>query len=151
MGPQLFENPDAALGRFREQIKAELRQEYGTAAADEKAWAFIVKHNPDLEDERDYVEKVFRQSGSSLTGLAPVEAAKKLGDLTRMELLRVVRKFKTGDGEGEELPHGRAIVEGGTSPRPKRSPAEPDAPKTLSEVIRERRQRRLSPQATPKG
>lgn len=149
LGTMLFENPNQALTQLREEIKTEVRQEYAQDQGQRQFWGAFYRKHEDLDGEDTLVKAVMQQHWGELSVLPVSSAQDKIADLTRSEILRISKKLK--GGSEEELPQGRAIVEGVGTPSPKRTPAEPAEPKRLSDIIRENRKRRLSPQASPKG
>lgn len=149
LGTMLFENPNEALVRHKEEIKSEIRQEYTQVQNERDLWLKFFQQNEDLDGEQPVVQLMLQQYGNEIRSLPESDRFKKLGDLTRREIIRIANKFK-GGGDEEDLPSGRAIVEGASTPRPKKVVTEPEKPKSLSEIIRAGRQRRLSPTA-PKG
>ena len=148
LGTLLFENPNEALGRLRQEIKEEMRMEYGRDQSEQKFWQGLYRKHDDLEGEETLIRAVMQQHWGDLQALPVGDAQDKIADMTRSEILRISKKLRSG--KDEELPQDRAVVEGAGSAAPRRKAAEPEGPKSLSEVIRANRTRRLSP-AAPKG
>lgn len=144
----MFENPAKFVQDLREGIKAEVRQEYLQYEGDNRAWMQFSQKHEDLADERDLVTWIAQRHAAELQTLPPSQRADHLADITRKEILRVHAKFKS-NGADEELTNEVPFVEspGRRTPRP--VPRE-EEPKSLSQILRERRSARLHPRE-PKG
>ncbi len=149
----MFENPAEYNRLMREEIKAEIRQEYTQDQGLRDFWRSFYRKHDDLDGEDSLVQAVMQRHWGELQTLPVSSAQDKIADLTRGEILRISKKLKGGNTE-EELPQGRAVVEGASRPvsRTRKTEEDEGKPKTLSEVIRDRRQARLAPkQPAQKG
>ena len=143
----LFENPKAALSRLRQEITEDVTQQYRQDQHRQQFWRDFYRANDDLDSSDELmVQAVMSSHWGELQALPMSEAIKRIGDMTRNEILRISKKLKTG---GETLPVNRAIVEGAGVPAPKRTAStEPDdGIHSLSDVLRKRREQRRNPGA----
>lgn len=130
---QLFwDNPAAALEKYKASILTEIRTETGKTQSAQTFWNDFYSDNEDLKKDSDLVQLVLNQNMASLADLPVAEAKVKLADLTRQRILRYSGDNKGGDRK-------RVVVEGSQHRLPKDKPAEPEAPKTLGELIRARK------------
>jgi hypothetical protein len=135
----IFADPKGAAKKIEDRAvaKAEknLRREYQSDQSSNKFWTDFYAANSDLKDEDDLVQLTLNTNLATL-GDMPVDAAmSKLADLTRQRIMR----YSNG---GAKPRSGRAVAEGASAPSGRRAAAEPPRPKTLSDIIRVRKENR---------
>lgn len=154
----IFEKPDEALWYVKEQAKQELRQEYQAdqARRDQQQGlrdftSNFYRAHPDLVGlewvVNTVMEREVAKQGPALLNLPVDRARDEIARATREELLGLQRRAEDMriQREGQPVPPGRAVVEGGspaTRAPTRREEREDAGPKTLGEVIRARQRRR---------
>lgn len=142
----LFENPDEAVNR----IKEEIRQEYMTEKQKEeerrlqaeqsaKFWDAFYKKNKDLDPDDDgpLVRAVLSDHMNDLYHLPTQDGIEKLADLTRNQILRIQQKAQLSDDDKPAV--SRTRVEPSSRPTQRVASREPETPATLTELIKQRR------------
>ena len=144
LGTLLFENPNEAISQIRQGIIREVEGRYSQDQSQREFWRGFYRKHDDLDGEDTLVQAVMQRHWGELETLPVSTAQDKIADLTRGEILRISKKLK--GGREDELPQGRAVVEGASStPSRRKAEPEPEGPKSLSDVIRANRARRLQP------
>lgn len=136
-GELIFTDPNEALRlhgeavekRVREQVKREYDQDQGT----KKFWDQFFQKFPDLKNDSDLVEATLNGNLSQLADLPIEQAIDKLGSLTRNRISRY---------RGSENKRPKATAEGAGAPAPKAAEPPKDNVTTLSDIIKQRRNKR---------
>lgn len=142
---ELFTNPRAALARHERQILSRLEQQRQVETDREKFWRDFYGSHRDLSRDDDHwlVETILQRNFRDLATLPVDEGHKKLGDLTRQAMLRIMKRAP-GSASGSP----RTTVEGASAARSDRSvapAAEDDGPNSLTEAINAKRARKRAP------
>jgi hypothetical protein len=142
-----FENPQAAYQKIKQEVRDEIAGDYRRDQALQRFWDGFDRANDDLREDRWLAEQVMRDHFDELADLPTRKAQERLGELTRERILRLTRKFKTTPNDDERP---RLMVEPASGERPVR-PArqEPEAPTTLSGVLKARADARRAARARP--
>lgn len=134
----IFQDPKQALRihgeRIASRVKKELQREYQQDQGTQKFWNDFFEQYPDLKDDRDLVEATLSGNLSRLADMPVQDAIKELGRLTRQRISRYQNR------NAKKRP--KAQAEGAGQPAPKRQAPAQDRPKTLSDIIKQRRQGR---------
>src|SRR5690606_11714895 len=129
---KLFQSPKDVLKTMEERIVSKVSKEltstYNKDQGERAFWNDFYAANPDLKADDDLVKATLQGNMSRLGGLPVSQAVTELAALTRD---RISRYSKT--------PRQRPQVEGANPPSPKPPKQEEYKPKTLSDVIRNRR------------
>lgn len=137
----IFTEPAVAIAKLteqiREQVKAEVVGMYQSAESSKDFWSTFYSDNKDLKEEKIIVDAVLSRDYSKLSNLPTAEAAKKLAESAKKELLRL----KGGKSDSDAQNTG---FEGGSAKgAPARVNAQPqNQVSSLSEVIRKRQEAR---------
>lgn len=133
----LFTDPKAAVKKIRASIKAEVKQEmtgqYNAVESEKQFWTAFYDNNKDLKEHDFYVRAVLNREFAGWKDLPAVEAAQKLAETVKKELL----KMRGGRSDSDATSRG---VEG-TSSRvnAKTSSQNPeDVVPSIGEIIRKR-------------
>jgi hypothetical protein len=153
----LFEQPAQTLQYITERTKAELRQEYQQVEAQRQQQQAMqdfertfYEKNRDLVGLENVVKGVFQEAVAQgqILDLPITQAREELAKRARQEVLRIQRHGREVDiqREGQPVPRGRAVVEGGGAPVPGRSgrpgaPADDEGPESLSDIVRAKQDR----------
>ena len=141
----LFTEPEEALKRLREEIKAEVKGEittaYNAAESQKDFWTGFYKDNSDLADEKMIVNAVMTRDWATLKDLAPAAAAKKLAEAAKKELMRI----SGGKSPSDDNARG---VEGGSTKNsaPAGKKTDDDKVLSLSDIIKKRQEARRKAQ-----
>lgn len=132
---QLFVNPKEAIARLKAEAKAEIMAEvsaaYTQAESKKDFWSGFYAENEDLRDEKFIVEAVLGREWAKLKDLPPADAAKKLSEAAKKELMRL------SGGKSPTDPNPRPVEGGGDGKStPPAGKVTPDNVLSLSEVIR---------------
>lgn len=135
---EFFENPAEAIRRRDERLTKKIQQqltsEYQRAQSQREFWSKFYDQNQDLKEDDDLVQATLQKNLSKLQDMPVEDATKRLADLTRERIARYSGgKVPSGKGRG---------VEGNDPPRPPAPPKKEDTRKTLSDLVRERKQQR---------
>ena len=132
----LFEDPVGAVNR----LKNEIRQEYIQEKKLDQFWNKFYRTNKDLDrDEDDFIVKaILNENLQSLATLPEEDAAAKLADLSRRQILKYQSKNKQDDNE----PTPRTRVESPSRATVRAVPPKDEGPTTLTQLIKQRRQAR---------
>lgn len=137
---ELFANPKAAMkkamdmasSRAEERIRAEVRKDRSMT----EFWNEFYRRNTDLRDDHDLVEVVLNRNLSELSDLPVDKGYERLAELTRERIMCYI-------GTARSRPKARAEGSGLVSGEPKPRPAKEDENiKSLSDILKERRQKR---------
>lgn len=135
-----LEDANRAMADFKksiiEEVRAEVVSEYSTDQNQREFWNQFYHDNPDLKEDRDLVEMTMQSNLADLAEMPASEAAVKIAELTRERILRYSSKKPKGQS--------RTFAEGGGG---QKAPTEPKEEEnnvtTLSDVIKQRRQKRF--------
>lgn len=133
---ELFTNPDEAIKRLRAEIKSEVKDEmtaqYNAVETQKEFWTSFYADNDDLKSEKLIVQAVLNRDMSKLKDLSIPEAAKKLAEATKKELMRL--KGGTSDADDSRQ------LEGGSNknPVPPKNKSDDDKVLSLSDIVRKR-------------
>lgn len=157
-----FENPRAAAELVEARVTGKLEQRYqqDQAAQQQQATAreffsSVYESHPELAGEDNVMAFVFQRDSQRLLTMRVPEAREALAKGMREEILRLEKRaasLRTAEEGTTPPPRSRAVVEGGSGPR---LPSRRDAgeaqggPQSLSELLRERRDRRSSSTSRP--
>lgn len=143
LGTKIWEDTPAALKTLRDEIKkevtTELRGEYQAARSEEKFWDDFYRHNKTFDRGEDHwvVQAIVQENFSAWKNLPVADVRDKLAKETEKRLARIeARKERSGDSKAPSLSLSSA-----SAPSPKRETKE-EAPRTLSQMIREKQQMR---------
>lgn len=143
----LFADPAATLRRIvketEERTEKRLTGRYQAARTEEQFWNDFYETNDDLKDHKTLVNAVVGRDAQKLSKLELNEAATKLADAVRQEIIRI----KGGDAEDSKPKRARAVMRG-TQTGTKDKKPEGDSPgeggrQTMSSIIRKRQHMRL--------
>ena len=143
---QLFLNPKAAIGRVKDELKAELRQEYTVANAQQKWWNDFYADNKHLNGSNVIVEAVMRAHFDELKALPIDKQGSALAGKVDAELARII---KSAPRTEPNVPATRPVesaspVRGGPMAVPADGDEFPsDRVVSISELQRNQRKRRL--------
>ena len=132
------------LDRREQRMKTELRAEYNTDRAKEKWWGKFWRNNPDLHADTDQflVNAVMLNQFSELKDMDEEASIKKVGELTRSNILSVSKRISTGE---DPPPGGRDRLEaGGTQGPGDRGRPAPRPTRTATQVLKDRRTKRFT-------
>jgi hypothetical protein len=134
----IFVEPKKAIERVKSEIRQELEQRYRQDQFWRDFWQGFDRAHPDLAGERELATVVLQRHFPELSDLPITQAIDQLGDRVRREIIRLAAK-----AQAKREPTAGAVVEGGVGPagRPRQQPEE-KGPKSLSDLIRERRAKR---------
>lgn len=131
----IFVEPEVALARLREEIKAEMRAEYQADKGQKEFWSDFYKSNPDLKDMDFLTEAVLNKNYARLKDMEVEKAGKELAKLTR----EAASKIGVGRKKDDVEEPSRAVVEGASHPAPKHNVQNTEPGVTsLSDVIKQR-------------
>lgn len=135
----LFTEPEVALARLRAEMKAEIMGEvtaaYTTAETKKDFWAGFYTDNDDLAGEKLIVNAVMARDWDKLKDLSAADAAKKLSEASKKEIMRL------SGGKSPSDPDHRPIEGGGDrKTAPKGGNPEPEKVLSISDVIRARKE-----------
>jgi hypothetical protein len=139
-----FENPAEAAKLLEERAYRRIAGEYRQDQAMRTFWDEFDRKHGDLREDRWVVEATMSRNWEALADLPHAQAQDKLADLTRNEILRLARKAKPADTNGNGAPP-RHLAEPASGDRPPTRRSEDDddrGPKTLSDAIRSIQRRR---------
>lgn len=131
----LFEDPVGAVNR----IKEEIRQEYVKEKRLDMFWNKFYGQNKDLDrTEDDFIVKaILNDNLQTLTQLSEEEAASKLADLSRRQILKYQSKTKEDDTD-----NSRTRVETPSRSTVRSAPKADQGPTSLTDLIKQRRAQR---------
>lgn len=142
----LFTEPEVALQKLRDEIKAEVKGEittaYTAAETQKGFWNSFYKDNKDLEDEKMLVNAVMARDWNSLKDMSPEAAAKKIAENTKKEIMRL------NGGKSPSDPDAREVEGGGANKKAAPNGGNSDDNKvlSLSEIIKKRQEARRKAQ-----
>lgn len=135
----LYDNPKEAMRlhgqRVADKVKQELTATYQREQGQKVFWDRFYEKNKDLKDDRDLVETTLKSNLNDLANIPVDDAMKKLADLTRDRILRYAGGKPKAGGK-------KAVAEGAAAPSPPRATPEPEAPSSLSDIIKARARKR---------
>lgn len=137
---ELFANPKAAMTkamamatqRAEKNIRAEVQRDSGTR----DFWNEFYRKNNDLRDDHDLVEVILNKNLPELSDLPIDKGYERLAELTRDRIMRYMNAPKGGRKATAE---GASAIPG--EPKVRKVPEEAKI-KSLSDILKERRQRR---------
>jgi hypothetical protein len=137
----IFEKPSEALKAFKEELRKEFTSQYQADKKAENFWRSFYAKNNDLDpvEDDDIVQTVVARNWGELGPMEPGQAQERIAELARDRILRMTKRFHV-NGNGND----RTIVEPSSSPMPKAPAREDTGPKTMSDIIRKRRQARTA-------
>lgn len=137
---EFFSNPTEAIRkrdeRLARRIASQLTTQYRQEQQQQKFWEGFYKKHKDLDREKDafLIESVLQRHITELQDLPTNDAAERLAELTREQIIRY---------SGGNVPKGsNAKAEGGNPPRPAAPPKEKENVTSLTDLIRQRKQKR---------
>lgn len=142
----IFDKPAETLKLYGDKIKREVTQEltqkYQTETGQREFWSDFYQKNPDLSRDSDLVQATMNRHLAELADLPVPQASARLAELTRTRILGYAGINGKGPTRGERS-NGRTTIEGAAPPvvRP-RAPEPSKGPKTLGELLKERRSTR---------
>lgn len=135
----LYDNPQEAMrlhgDRVAAKVKKELTAQYSREKGQETFWKNFYDTNKDLRADHDLVEMTLKSNLNELANIPVEQAMKKLADLTRDRIMRYAGGKPKGGGK-------KAVAEGAAPPSPTRPNSEPEAPSSLSDIIKARARKR---------
>ena len=128
----LFEDPVGAVNR----LKAEIRQEYVQEKKLEQFWNRFYRSNKDLDrDEDEFIVKaILNENIQTLANLPEEDAAARLADLSRRQILKYQARQKEDEQES-----ARTRVETPSRTTPRAAAPKDEGPTTITQLIKERR------------
>lgn len=141
----LFTEPEVAIARLRAEIKqetiAEVSAAYTQAETKKDFWTGFYKDNEDLAGEKLIVEAVLGRDWAKLKDLTPADAAKKLSEAAKKEIMRL------SGGKSPADPNPRPVEGAGDGKNLRASGKTGDEKVlSLSDVIRARKEARRKAQ-----
>lgn len=134
----LYDNPKEAMRlhgeRVASRVKQELTAQYQRENGQKLFWEKFYDKNKDLKDDTDLVEVTLKANLNDLANIPVEDAMKKLADLTRDRIMR----YAGGKPKGGK----KAMAEGAAPPMPPKASPEPEAPSSLSDIIKARARKR---------
>lgn len=131
-----WDSPAQALDRYKQSIVQEVRGEQAKVSSQQQFWNdFYVEHQ-DLREDDDLVKLTLNANIGTLADMPVKEASAKLADLTRQRILKYSGGEKRGGNENGKT---RVFTEGGQHRMPPKKQEQPEAPKTLGELIKARK------------
>ena len=140
----MLNNPAAFAQKIREDVTQDLTNRYNAQTTMDTFWSDFYDANDDLKPHKGIVNAVMNQNMGILGDMPATEASTKLAELTRGEIVNLVKKF----GSKEPQPGSqqqRTAVETGEGPSPSEEPAPTagDAKITsMTDALKERRKSR---------
>jgi hypothetical protein len=132
LSTMIFTDPDRAIQRLRQDIMQELENRYRQDQAWREFWTEFDRAHPALAGERALVQAVLQEHFTEVADLPVRQAIARIGELTTQKLVGLAARAR-GNPE-------RTLVEGGgTGPAAKPPKPEEPEPKSLSQLLRERR------------
>jgi hypothetical protein len=135
----LYDNPKEAMRlhgeRVAARVKADLTRDYQKEQGTKVFWDKFYDKNKDLKQDQDLVETTLKSNLNDLANIPVEDAMKKLADLTRDRIMRYAGGKPKGGGK-------KAVAEGSSPPSAPRATPEPDAPSSLSDIIKARARKR---------
>lgn len=135
----LYDNPREAMrlhgDRIANKVKTELTTQYQREQGQKIFWDRFYEKNKDLKDDQDLVETTLKSNLNDLANIPVDDAMKKLADLTRDRIMRYAGGKPKGGGK-------KAVAEGNGPPSAPRATPEPEAPSSLSDIIKARARKR---------
>lgn len=137
-----FESPSRAIKQFgqtlRQELTQELRQQYQIEREREAWWGHFYRDNPQFVGKEAVVNAVLVQSFDAIKDLPGPQARQKLAE----SINELVGSFQQ-PGTRQPASSRPAVTERASGPRaPVASPAEPEGPTTLTEILMKRREQR---------
>jgi seryl-tRNA synthetase len=134
LGQLLFNEPNKALKRIREEVGQEIEQKltrrYQQDQNNIRFWNTFDEQFPDLKNDRDLVELTMNANLSELANIPVESAMERIAELTRDRIQRYTKSRPQGR---------RPFAEGASPPMPPRQQQEEEKPPSLSELVRRRR------------
>jgi hypothetical protein len=136
-------------------IKNDMRQEYMVAEQSRQNlrnfWDDFWKDNPELKKFESTVKLVFDGNLKSLGPLQMNEVGPRLAEMTRGTVLSINKDAFGGGSAAARRQSGANVVEGGGNAAPvgRAEPTEPEQPRTLSAIIKQRQRSRNGAQPQP--
>jgi hypothetical protein len=121
--------------RVAARVKADLTRDYQKEQGTKVFWDKFYDKNKDLKQDQDLVETTLKSNLNDLANIPVEDAMKKLADLTRDRIMRYAGGKPKGGGK-------KAVAEGSSPPSAPRATPEPDAPSSLSDIIKARARKR---------
>jgi hypothetical protein len=135
----LYDDPKAAMRLHGERVAAKVKQEltatYQREKGQETFWKNFYDKNKDLKNDHDLVEVTLKGNLNDLANIPVEKAMEKLADLTRDRILR----YAGGKPKGGSK---KAVAEGAAAPSAPKATPEPNAPSSLSDIIKARARKR---------
>ena len=137
----LFTEPEVAIARLREEIKAEVKAEmtnaYTAAENQKEFWNAFYTANPDLKNEKVIVDAIMRRDWNKLAPMSNEKAAEAIAASVKKELLRL----SGGKSKSDESNRG---LEGASTRQveTKSGQKQEDVVGSLSAFIRQRQEAR---------
>lgn len=150
---ELFTEPKKVFAQFRDELKAEVREEMVTEYRQEQAmrqfWTDFYTENKDMVGKERLVGPVFQENFARLGEMKVPDARKELANIVREELVAMGVQSKPQNGNPAQ--RNRTLVEGASGPATRRGgesrqgvggqPAQTQ-PRSLSAMIRQRQMTR---------
>lgn len=131
----LFENPKEALKRFKEAVVKEVTSLYQADQGQRQFWAEFYQEYPELRKHQTLVSAVLNQHFAEWAALPIPTARQRLAEEVKRELVEIAKTFSPSSSARTYTEEQRI-----ERPRPVASEA-PAPPKSLSQLLRERRAR----------
>lgn len=143
LGTKIWEDTPQALRTLRDEIKkevtAELTGKYQAEKNEERFWDSVYRENKSFNRDEDHwvLQAVLNENVQSWQGYSIPKIKEELSKEATKRLARLeARKERKSDPSAPSL-----TLSSASPPQPRRE-AEPEKPKTLSQMIRERQQER---------
>lgn len=134
----IFDDPKGTLEAYgrkiRKEITEDLRTQYTRDQNERAFWDSFYKKHSDLGEDRDLVQATLNGNMDALADMRAEDAGDKLADLTRERIMRY-----TG---GKPAPGKKTVVEGAQRPAERPKPPEENTVRSLTDILRQRRESR---------
>lgn len=141
----LFTEPDVALAKLEEKIKAEIRAEYQQEKSQADFWTTFYADNKELKGMEMLVDAVLNKNYHRLKDMPALESMKELAKLTKETALKLGIKREKAD-EGDDNGGDRTAIEGGSNPATKNSSQNKvNTVTSLSDIVKARQAAKRNP------
>jgi len=141
----LFINPRGTMNKFKDELKAEMRQEYTLEQARAKFWSDFYGAHPHLNGANTIVEAVMHKHMTTLAALPLDQQAGALAEKVDNELAKIVKTRAAAAPQRETARpvEGGSAVQGGPVQGPTTNDYPEDRVVSIGEIQRNMRKRRL--------
>lgn len=147
---QIFLDPKKALSKFKDEVKAEMRQEYTVEQGRRQWWDEFYKDHKHLKSASTLVEAVMGKHFNELRALPVAQQAKALADKVDAELAAIIKDRPAPDSAPTSS--ARPVEPGGLNrttqfAQPNKDDLPSDRVVSIGELQRKQRERRMQARA----